>query len=72
MKTVVKFKLWDTRSKSYLTENFFSTVISFSNKEMADEYRHNYLHKGNYPGCPYSVIEIHEYQNNDFVKLVQF
>jgi len=66
MKTIIRFKIWDTKEKCYLMRNNSLEDIEFSNKEMADEYRFDYLQKGNYPDEPITVLQIHEFNNDKF------
>ena len=70
MKTPIRFKIFDTKEHCYLQRRIINADVSFSNKEMADEYRHNYLQKGNYPDSPYTVLEIHQFINGKFCKVI--
>jgi hypothetical protein len=62
MKTTIRFKLWDSKEKSYMMRTPHDE-LEFSNYEMADEYRTNYLQRGNYMNLPFNCLHIHKFIN---------
>lgn len=64
-----EYKLWDKKEKSFIT-NPSGSDISCTTVEDAAESRDEYLYEGNYPDMPMSVIEIMQYRNGTFIKII--
>lgn len=59
------YRIFDTREKSYFTETFKS-------KFKAECYKFHYLDMGNYPDRPHTVLQIHKFRQEKFIKDVTY
>jgi hypothetical protein len=66
MKTKETFKLFDTKERCYLFDPIRQYDYEFETSLRADQFRHEYLQRGNYPDDPCTVIQIHSFEGNKF------
>jgi hypothetical protein len=58
------YKLWDTKEKMYFDSNPQESL------KKAEDIKNNCLDAGVYPDDPHTVIEIHEFVDNIFIKKI--
>lgn len=58
----MNYRLFDTKEKQYLNS------MNYVSLEHAEEDKAAFLADGNYPDDPHTVIAIHQFENNAFIK----
>jgi len=56
------FRLYDNKEKNYLNS------VNYNTLEWANTDKEQFLSEGNYPDDPHTVISVHEFNDNDFVR----
>lgn len=64
-----RFRIWDNVEKVYFDNNFQNdNKTVFSSIREAKNFKDDFLNGGNYPDKPHTCIQIHEFDNELFIR----
>lgn len=65
----INFRLWDNAEKMYF--HIDGNPTKFKTFEEAETFKNDYLHQGNYPDRPHTVISICKFNGDKFLKEIE-